>query len=46
MYGFPCYDNIAPNAKCQRVVVLALCLVDVLLVGSVLRKDENDGCSL
>jgi len=24
--GFRCYDNIAPNAKCQRVLVLALCL--------------------
>ena len=22
-----CYNNIAPNAKCQRVPVLALCLV-------------------
>ena len=27
MHGFRCYDNIAPNAKCQRVLVLALCLV-------------------
>ena len=25
--GFRCYDNIVPNAKCQRVLVLALCLV-------------------
>jgi len=24
---FRCYDNIAPNAKCQRVLVLALRLV-------------------
>jgi len=24
---FRCYDNIPPNAKCQRVLVLALCLV-------------------
>ena len=24
---FHCYDNIAQNAKCQRVLVLALCLV-------------------
>ena len=24
---FRCYDNIAPNAKCQRVLVLALCSV-------------------
>ena len=23
---FRCYDNIAPNAKCQQVPVLALCL--------------------
>jgi len=26
--GFCCYDNIAPNMKCQRVLVLALCLVN------------------
>jgi len=24
---FHCYDNIAPNAKCRQVLVLALCLV-------------------
>ena len=27
VHGFRCYDYIAPNAKCQRVLVLALCLV-------------------
>jgi len=27
VHGFRCYDNIAANAKCQRVLVLALCLV-------------------
>jgi len=27
VHGFRCYDNIAPNAKCQRVLVLALYLV-------------------
>jgi len=27
IHGFRCYDNIAPNAKRQRVLVLALCLV-------------------
>ena len=27
VYGFRCCDNIAPNGKCQRVLVLALCLV-------------------
>ena len=26
VHGFRCYDVIAPNAKCQRVLVLALCL--------------------
>ena len=31
MHAFCCYDNIAPNAKCQRVLVLALCLVVSLL---------------
>ena len=32
VHGFRCYDNlqmhVAPNAKCQRVLVLALWLVD------------------
>jgi len=27
VHGFRCYDNIVPNAKCQRVLVGALCLV-------------------
>jgi len=27
VHGFHGYDNIAPNAKCQRVLVLGLCLV-------------------
>jgi len=27
VHRFCCYDNIAPNAKCQRVLVLTLCLV-------------------
>jgi len=32
--GFRCYDSIVPNTKCQRVLVVALCLVDnVLLAG-------------
>ena len=26
--GFCCCDNIAPNAKCQRVLVFAICLVN------------------
>jgi len=30
VHRFLCYDNIAPNAKCQRVLVLALCLVVVV----------------
>ena len=30
MHEFRCYDNIAPNAKCQRVLELALCLVEVM----------------
>ena len=29
VHGFRCCDNIAPIAKCQRVLVLALCLVIV-----------------
>jgi len=27
LHGFRCYDNIAPKAKCQQVLVLALFLV-------------------
>jgi len=27
VHRFRCHDNVAPNAKCQRVLVLALCLV-------------------
>ena len=27
VHGFRCYDDRAPNAKCQRVLVLAECLV-------------------
>jgi len=27
VHGFRCYDNIAPNTKCQRVLVLALWLL-------------------
>jgi len=30
VHGFRCYDNIAPNAKCQQVLVLALCLVCIM----------------
>jgi len=29
VHRFRCYENIAPNAKCQRALVLALCLVIV-----------------
>jgi len=32
VHGFRCYDNIPPNAKCQRVLVLALCLVAIAIV--------------
>jgi len=27
VHGFCCYDNLAPKAKCERVLDLALCLV-------------------
>ena len=29
VHGFRCCDNIAPNAKCQRVLVLAVFLVPI-----------------
>jgi len=31
VHGFRCYDNIAPNTKCQPVFVLALCLVEFFI---------------
>ena len=30
VHGFRCYDSRAPNVKCQRVLVLAVCLVTFL----------------
>ena len=33
VHGFRYCDNIALNAKCQRVLVLALCLVDIGATG-------------
>jgi len=33
VHGFRCYDSIAPNTKCQRVLVLALCLVVTVYAG-------------
>jgi len=31
VHGFRCYDNVAANARCQWVVVLALCLVILVI---------------
>jgi len=31
-HGFHCCNNIVPNAKCQRVLVLPLCLVVIVIV--------------
>jgi len=30
VHGFRCYDNIAPNAECQQVLVLALYVVSIV----------------
>ena len=39
VHGLHCYGNIVPNAKCQRVLVLALCLVCLCyLVGCVCQS--------
>jgi len=38
MHGFRCYDKMALNAKCQRVLVLALCLV---LPSEMIEKEES-----
>jgi len=34
VHEFRCYGNIAPNAKCQRVLVLTLCLVLIFVTSS------------
>jgi len=39
--GFRCCDNIAPNAKCQRVFLLAMRLI-CLFVSRITKK--NYGC--
>jgi len=38
VHGLPCYDNIAPNVNCQRVLVLVLCLVSMVSLGPLPRK--------
>jgi len=43
--GFRCYDNVAPNAKCQRMLVLALCLVESIVVSVAVLKADVKGCS-
>ena len=42
MPGFRCYDNIAPNEKCQRVLALALCLVIVRFIYLWQINDDDD----
>jgi len=32
VHGFRCYDNIAPNAKCERILVLPLCRVRLVKI--------------
>jgi len=32
VHGFQCYDNIAPNAKCQRVLVFVVCLIHDIII--------------
>jgi len=38
VHGFRCYDNMAPNAKCQRVLVLAVCLIIIVTVIMITHK--------
>jgi len=37
VHRFHCYDNIVPNAKCQRVLILALWLVMFIFITTTLR---------
>jgi len=41
VHRFCCCDNIVPNVKCQRVLVLALCLVLVLVCCLNILKPKN-----
>ena len=43
VHEFRCYHNIAPNAKCQRVLALVLCLVVVVAVMAAKRYATADG---
>jgi len=41
VHGFRCYDNIVPNAKCQRVLALAYVWLDqstFKLLANILKK--------
>jgi len=39
VHGFRCYDNIVPNEKCQRVLVLTLRLVWDSRIGELMQKE-------
>ena len=41
VHGFRCYDNIVPNVKCQRVLVLALCLVVIITDVSIVQDEQR-----
>jgi len=34
VHGFRCYSSIVPNAKCQRMRVLAVCLAIIVIVAA------------
>jgi len=38
VHGFRCYDNMAPNAKCLRVLLLDLCVVVITLSANDLKN--------
>ena len=42
VHGFRCYNNTSPNAKCQRVLVLARCLCQFIHMVTVLSKTSDD----
>jgi len=44
VHRFHCYDNTAPNAKCQQVLVLALCLVYFVMLFCVVRILDSQMC--
>jgi len=45
VHWFRCYGNVVPNAKCERVLVLALCLV-IIIITVIVKNVSREACCL